>query len=605
MFWQRRARKSKGPQLIVFRFKVPFIVHVSLAAYNELIFHSNPLICISCSKFTFCFADDDSGIDSEDDEDVYIETAITPCKNYELIDNFKAWLQSVDGREKSERCAAQNSRQVLSIINAIQSENSIFTFENIFNRQLVRDKWLTPLDKLRRPGTIKSYLCSLKMFFKYLLCDRPTQIEFSDSACITIITIIENWLSSYRKKISIRKWRKQMEDLQKLIMPDELNKFDSSDVVVGSIKIINCSASSKDAVSFKNFTQSRDYLLTSLILNNGSRAGAIANMTLREFNMAIVESQGYVVSVLQHKTVSSAGPADLALTDDLYRLLNLYVHKIRNKLSGIDVRDTSKVFVSWTGKSMSSSMICDQLNSFWKEAVGKSVFRDRLTSTLVRKSCVSTVHEVCPSLKTDLASLMKHSEKQASETYKLRNNIKVAALTSQKLQQLMRGKNDDTEVIQNVFCSEIQKGSVSTEDVRSKMETEPTVSKYNEKQLLDRVRYMIGKSANATDIHNEDNRKAYTTEYVAKTSFDAATTVSDNYSLPSTTSSIRTRTKFTNEDVKLILTELSSLIANSYPDTGARLRAMCKENQQLHRLMDNFGEKCILMKIRNERKKKK
>ena len=330
----------------------------------------------------------DSGIESEDDEDVYLETVITPEKSYPCIIGFKNWLESVDGREKSIRCASQNSRQILSIITATQTENSSFTFKNVFNRQILRDNWLTPFNKIRKPGTIKSYLCSLKMFYKYLVCDTPSNIEFDERNCIQMITIVENWLSTYRKKVNIRKWQKQMEDLQKLITPDELHAFDSSDAVAESRSIISSSASNTKDVTIRKFTHARDYLLTSIILNNGSRAGAIANMTLRELDVAVVESRRFVVSVLEHKTVEYSGPADLALTDCLYGELKVYVQRIRNKLQGIDTKSCSKVFVSWTGKAMSSSMISDQLSSFWKKAVGSSPFRERLTSTLVRKSCV-------------------------------------------------------------------------------------------------------------------------------------------------------------------------------------------------------------------------
>ena len=127
-------------------------------------------------------------------------------------------------------------------------------------------------------------------------------------------------------------------------MREELHTFDSSDAVAESVKINNGSASSTRILSFKDFPKARDYLITSLILNNGSRAGAVANMTLKELDLAVAESRRYVVSVMHHKTVSSAAPADLAFTDDLYRLIRIYVQKIRNKLPGIDVKGSSKVF---------------------------------------------------------------------------------------------------------------------------------------------------------------------------------------------------------------------------------------------------------------------
>ena len=61
--------------------------------------------------------------------------------------------------------------------------------------------------------------------------------------------------------------------------------------------------------------------------------------------------------------------------------------------------------------------------------------------------------------------------------------------------------------------------------------------------------------------------------------------------------------KFLKIDEELIKVKLGTLIKNSYRDTGARLQDMCDKDHELHHLWDRFGNKRLLTKIRNMRKK--
>ena len=76
--------------------------------------------------------------------------------------------------------------------------------------------------------------------------------------------------------------------------------------------------------------------------------------------------------------------------------------------------DDESVFLSWTGKCMSSSMVSCQINSFWSKPLGQNA--KRISATLIRKTAVSAVHEKHKGLKKSLANLMTHSE-QTTEKY--------------------------------------------------------------------------------------------------------------------------------------------------------------------------------------------
>ena len=67
-----------------------------------------------------------------------------------------------------------------------------------------------------------------------------------------------------------------------------------------------------NAVSKKQFTEMRDYLLTTLILDNGARTGVAENCTLKQFQSAKKDTEGnYVVLVTNHKTTRTFGPVRL------------------------------------------------------------------------------------------------------------------------------------------------------------------------------------------------------------------------------------------------------------------------------------------------------
>lgn len=155
-------------------------------------------------------------------------------------------------------------------------------------------------------------------------------------ACPTMIVIIENWIASYRKMGKTDRWKKEMEQLEQLITAAEVKQLDQSDHIAYCKTILrNVRVSGKPA-SFKEFISCRDYVLTYLCLNNASRTGALANMTCKEFLCCCQENGTYMVSVFNHKTVGTSGPAIICYTKDLYEEALIYLHKFRNGLDGMD-----------------------------------------------------------------------------------------------------------------------------------------------------------------------------------------------------------------------------------------------------------------------------
>lgn len=108
-------------------------------------------------------------------------------------------------------------------------------------------------------------------------------------------------------------------------------------------------------------------------------------------------------------------------------------------MDGVDSNDVSaKLFLSWNGKNVSSSMVTAQLNSCWGKAVGHARDRPRVNPTLVRKSFVTKLHELCPHQTKALANLICHSESTARKTYFLKEKAKTAGSASANLRSILR-----------------------------------------------------------------------------------------------------------------------------------------------------------------------
>ena len=120
--------------------------------------------------------------------------------------------------------------------------------------------------------------------------------------------------------------------MAQLLRTDELHKFDVSNVVE------DC-----------KFNLKKSRFITSLILSNATRPGALRNMTLKEFKNATISNEGvHMVSVKEDKTSSTSGHRVICFSQNFYKECLHYV-EMRNLLPGIGVSLSDPVFVSWEG----------------------------------------------------------------------------------------------------------------------------------------------------------------------------------------------------------------------------------------------------------------
>ena len=434
------------------------------------------------------------------------------CGHKELFMKFEKWLQGPDGGRKDERCARQCSRQVQLVMLFINKDDPKLL--DILSKTMLWNDWLSKFEKERQPGTVKSYLGALHNFYAFLKCEDITNVSDQPEMLTQLIEQMRLWSKSYRRLVKDRFWEKRLDDLNKLKTPAQVKCFDSSDIARSAIKILRDFQESPDKEpNQKDYTTVRDYLLTELCVDNG--AGALANMTLAEFNNAQKEDGSFVVKVKNHKTFTSHGPAAVVMSPKIHKWMKIHVCNTRNKLDNADTSPKSCVFLTWTQKKMHSSHVGAQINSIWGKVFGKDCSSGGATA--FRKAAVSAVQEQSEELREDWANLMAHNKSTADRHYLLQAKTKSAVKTSKQLSNIIRKERsifekedpndkqsipplgrhkwtaDEESDLESLFWMEIGNQSITLEVVRGKIKDHPRFSTMRADVIRYKVRAMFKK----------------------------------------------------------------------------------------------------------------
>ena len=439
----------------------------------------------------------DSGYEEEVDyEDVEIEFAMTSTEEDAFLKTFREWLQSVDGGMKPIRSTKQHSNVVMSMAHFTDPSGKDYS---CLLQRAPMNSWVTNFEaKGRQPGTIKTYLGSLKLFYRFLTITNPSYVDSDPKMVIQMKEIVDQWSRNYAKKVEKAKNAKQLDELSKLPTPEDIKKLDSSDHQKGAIKTLTTflSIASKTPTR-KEFCLCRDYLITNIILDNASRSGCISNMTLKEFDNAEFQQSdcSSIIFVHEHKT-SYNGPAMLSLSATLMEHLTVFVEKVRNKVPDMSTNENHPVFISWSGRQMAVSMVAQQLNMFWKHSTLQNL-EHRMTANRLRKMTVSVVHTNAPELKKPLANLMNHDVRTAEKKYLLEDKKRKVADTCAKVRELVRTdfSSKSTELKDEELLSIFGNETVTMQLVREKRVNLPehsVVNSLSDRQLYDKVnKYFI------------------------------------------------------------------------------------------------------------------
>ena len=129
----------------------------------------------------FSVTNNDSNSDSEDvdyDDEHTTFFMSSPDEDSELKE-FSLWLQSVDGGAKSQRSASKHSSVLMGILRYDDSVE--VNLANLLNRQFLY-RWMNKsMQSGRESGTIKTYLNSVQLYFKFIFLNKQLTTDAKDS----------------------------------------------------------------------------------------------------------------------------------------------------------------------------------------------------------------------------------------------------------------------------------------------------------------------------------------------------------------------------------------------------------------------------------------
>ncbi|XP_028394421.1 uncharacterized protein LOC114518606 [Dendronephthya gigantea] len=446
------------------------------------------------------------------------------------------WWPGPDGGRKDEKCARQCMRQVEMVMKFITPNAP--SISSLLSKSLLRDKWLRIIEEEKKPGTVKSYLGSLNQFFIYMRTEcsaRFDEMNVNEGKLVSLSEQVKLWARSSRKMAQNRFWEKRVEDFETLKTPEEVKQFDISEVARKAVKVLGEFQTDPDVsvVSQAEYTIVRDYLMTLICINNGSRSGPIANMTMEEFQNATQQDDCYVVRVKKHKTFTTHGPAHLVLSSSIHNYMKVFIEKLRRCIPDVNACQPI-VFLSYRGTPLDSSQVGAQIGSCWGKVFGKKASMGGATS--FRKAAVSAVHECNEEMRGDLADLMVHNKTTADKYYLLKNKGKSAVKTSKELSRIMRDgsektessdgvekeenkdqeppekdaatssvvscprhkwSSEETDLLKQLFATQIQMKKVSMEDIRELCKGQQFLEKIPPSKIRDKVRtlFKLGESS--------------------------------------------------------------------------------------------------------------
>ncbi|EDO34472.1 predicted protein [Nematostella vectensis] len=119
-----------------------------------------------------------------------------------------------------------NTPKVHAIIKDVDPDE--LRIDSILNKKHLRDKWLQKLERNRKPGTCKAYLGSLSRFLRFLVVEKLEDLKLTEEHVTKVRVQVQEWSASFKKPFKERRWEKHQEDLEKLITPEDVQKFSKS-----------------------------------------------------------------------------------------------------------------------------------------------------------------------------------------------------------------------------------------------------------------------------------------------------------------------------------------------------------------------------------------
>lgn len=515
----------------------------------------------------------------------------------DLFSEFYSWLIDVDGGYRNEKVAQQYKSQVKSVVHRLALKETVTTNNqgkcSSAHLLLIPGKegdtflktWLSYAVNRYQPGTVRSYLMSLRLFYKFLMQEHKniTNVETLNARR----DLMTSWSSAQKKKVAKRKLEKRDEDFKKLLSSDKLFKICHGNQHVNAVKQLGSSSEHTNGgrdvskiLSDKSHCEVRDWLITHLLIDNSGRSGVAANMKISEFQEAVyypgtVEDQArYRILVNEHKTAGVYGAAVVWLYDDLYKLIELYLRTVRSQITTLDPK-VEQVFVSNNGLPLTSSQVSTCL---YRTCQCEGIeTKGRVCATIVRKSLATEMHQQMPDEQEHLAALAQHKTRTQADYYRVCDKVSQTDLGRRAVKKLVSSKateihkkeqkstswtKEEDEKLQQLFKEEIATGAVNESELKEKVSTTNLLEAHSFKAIVLKLRRMSAEQRKDTPLPSEQMTSSEEVmNFLSSTRFESDVSGPVNASSLQSESS-RFWRKFTDEQTSHLLSLTKDLMEN-------------------------------------------
>ena len=429
-----------------------------------------------------------------------------------LLDEFYEYLIDVDRGYRSVKVAQPYKSQVQSIIRTYkmkltESDPKKYEHEDLpsFHVLLILGmtgvkflrSWLSYVVEKYQPETVRSYLMSLRLFYKFLSQEEVPLPNVTKDLLNARHDLMTSWSSAQKKKVLKRKLEKHDEDYRKLLSSENLHKVCHGSLHVNAVKQLAATSTetnrgniTEKIICDKSHCEVRDWLMTCILIDNSGRSGVVANMTTGEFKEAVFSNgtdddpARYRVDVKDHKTAGVYGAAVVWIYDNLYVLIDMYIRTFRSQLIPTD--SEVQVFISSNGLSLTSSQVSYSVfRTFQREGVQ---VKGRICVTTIRKSLTTGMHAHMPGQKDNLAALAQHKPQTQANYYRVHDKVSQTDLGRRAVKNLVSLKtkqdlpeekqnvsipaswtDEETEELKKLFKTELETGAIEERAVREKL----------------------------------------------------------------------------------------------------------------------------------------
>lgn len=403
-----------------------------------------------------------------------------PKPNFtDFLEMFCLYLKSPSGGLKEGKAAINEMNQIRRMMEMLCPDPQQASYHLFFDLKKFQEVWFEHAkNKGYESGTKRSYLLSLTHFMDFILRSKLTPMlanvlpidSFISAELICLCQKeISKWRSALKPEEADREYAIMIKDTEDVIPKDVFFQVQNSSFnnqIIEKTKQIHKTFIDKPEEYISNrttFTNVRDSICFSLITNNISRSGAIANFKTDEYIRGSYSPTGsYIVMVKKHKTGRNYGPCQLIINADLKYLCDCYLNILRKAVPG---NKADNFFITWSGCELSSGDISKQLNSFFFKCLPDKDRERNTCATLIRKSLLTFIYDNHPEMKSDLATLMKHKKETGQRWYYLNDKKKKTCQTSEQVTKLLFGSSPT--------CSKyLSSDDANQGDIKSKDEKE-------------------------------------------------------------------------------------------------------------------------------------